>query len=73
MEGIKRARKTAGVSLTELAERTGLHRIALARAERPGQDVKASTVGRIARALKVPVCKLYDESGHERRRRKPSR
>src|SRR5213594_616656 len=53
VEPIKRMRKAKGVSLTKLASLTGLHRMALARAERPGQDVKASTVAAIAEALGV--------------------
>ena len=73
MEGIKRARKKAGLSLTELADRTGLHRMAVARAEREDQDVKASTVAVIAKALGVPVCELFEETGHERRQTKPKR
>ena len=69
VERIKRIRKSKGVSLTQLADLTGLHRMALARAERPGQDAKATTVAAIARALAVPVCELFEETGHERRRR----
>jgi transcriptional regulator with XRE-family HTH domain len=68
VETIKRVRKAKGMSLTALATRTGLHRMALARAERPGQDVKASTVDLIARALGVPVCELFERTGHGRRR-----
>ncbi len=70
MDGLKRARKRAGLSLAEVAELTGLHRVAIARAERAGQDVKASTVAVIAKALGLPVCELFDDSGHERRGRK---
>jgi len=41
--------------------------MAIARAERVGTDVKASTLIAIARALDVPVCELFGkESGHER-------
>jgi transcriptional regulator with XRE-family HTH domain len=71
---LKRARKRAGLSLAELAERSGLHSVSIARAERTGQDVKVSTVTAIARALGVPVCELIDEGErherHERRRRR---
>lgn len=66
MHSIKRARKAAGVSLTEMATLTGLHRMAIARAERDGQDVKASTIDAIAKALNIPVCELFEESGHGR-------
>ena len=48
----------------------GLHPVAIARAERTRKDVKASTVAAIVKALGVPVCELFEESGHERRRTK---
>jgi transcriptional regulator with XRE-family HTH domain len=70
VDRIKRARKAKGMSLSDVAEKTGLHRVAIARAERAGQDVRASTVAAIAKALGVPVCELFEESGHERERRK---
>ena len=75
MESIKRARKAKGLSLTEMAERTGLHRMAIARAERAGKDVMASTVVAIAKALSVPVCELFERTGHEpeRRHRQPKK
>jgi transcriptional regulator with XRE-family HTH domain len=60
MERIKAVRHRLGVSLTELSQRTGMHRMALARVERAGMDARASTVAAIARALKVPVCELFD-------------
>lgn len=68
VEGIKKARQKAGLSLTELAEVTGLHRTAVARIEREGQDVKASTVALVAKALGVPVCELFEDTGHGRRK-----
>lgn len=71
MESLKRARKAHGLSLAEVAKLTGLHPVAIARAERIGKDVKASTLVAIAKALGVPVCELFEESGHERQRRKP--
>lgn len=73
MDSIKRARKARGKSLNELADLTGLHRQAIARAERAGIDPRASTVAAIAKALGVPVCELFEETGHERSRRKPKR
>lgn len=73
MDSLKRARKAAGLSLADLAERTGLHPVSIARAERADQDVKASTVVTIARALGVHVCELVEEGsrhgGHQRARR----
>lgn len=71
MESIKQARKARGLSLAEVAKLTGLHPVAIARAERTGKDLKASTVAAIAKALGVPVCELFEETGHERQRRKP--
>ena len=70
VESIKRIRKARGLSLSELAAQTGLLPQMLARAERPGIDPKASTVAIIAKGLGVPVCELFEESGHERRQRK---
>jgi transcriptional regulator with XRE-family HTH domain len=64
MVSIKRARKARGFSLSDVADRANLHREAVARAERDGQDPRASTVLAIARALGAPVCELYGETGH---------
>jgi transcriptional regulator with XRE-family HTH domain len=58
------------MSLTQVAEGSGVHRMALARAERAGTDVRASTLVALAKALDVPVCELFEETGHERRRTK---
>ncbi len=59
------------MSLTEVAELSGIHRMAIARAERKSTDVRGATLAAIAKALGVPVCELFEESGHERQRRKP--
>lgn len=67
MDSLKRARRAKGVSLTQLAERTGLHEVSIARAERPGQDVKVSTALAISRALGVPICELVDEGARHGR------
>jgi transcriptional regulator with XRE-family HTH domain len=58
------------MSLTDVAELTGLHREAIARAERDGTDARASTVAAIADALQVPVCQLFERTGHERSKTK---
>jgi transcriptional regulator with XRE-family HTH domain len=71
VESIKRARKARGLSLADVAKLASLHPEAIARAERAGIDPRASTVGVIAKALGVPVCELFEESGHERPGRKP--
>jgi transcriptional regulator with XRE-family HTH domain len=73
MERIKRVRKSLGLTLRQVAERSGLLPEGVARAERKGQDVRASTVAAIARAMGVPVCELFEESGHERKRKRTSR
>jgi transcriptional regulator with XRE-family HTH domain len=75
VESIKRVRKARGMSLTEAAKGSGLHREAIARAERATTDVRASTLLALAKALGVPVCELFEETGHERRarRRKPAK
>jgi transcriptional regulator with XRE-family HTH domain len=66
LESIKRRRKALGISLNELARRTGLFRETLAKAERAGVDTRASTVMVIATALGVPVCALFEKKGgHE--------
>jgi transcriptional regulator with XRE-family HTH domain len=61
MDSLKRARKAAGLSLAELAARTGLHPVSIARAERPALDPSVSTLIAIAKAVNVPVCELLDE------------
>ena len=71
MEVLKRTRKAKGLSLTEVAELTGLHDEAIARAEREGVDPRFSTVATIARALGAPLCTLVEEtSKHERHRKR---
>jgi transcriptional regulator with XRE-family HTH domain len=64
MESLKRARNARGLSLRELEQRSGIDRTALARAERPGYDPRATTLEAIARGLGVPVCELFGKSGH---------
>lgn len=69
MESIKKVRKRVGLSLSEVANRAALHDEAVARAERAGTDPRASTVAKLAKALGVPVCELFEKSGHERKKR----
>ena len=73
MESVKRARKRAGMSLSDVAARTGMGREVIARVERAGNDARASTLAAIAKALGVPVCTLFEESGHERRAKRTKR
>lgn len=70
MEMIKKVRKAKGLSLHEVALLSGLRPEAIARAERRGQDVRASTLLRIAKALEVPVCELFEKRGGHGSRRK---
>jgi transcriptional regulator with XRE-family HTH domain len=67
VESIKRKRKALGLSLTDVALRADLHREAVARIEHADSDPRASSLVRIAKALGVPVCELFDETGHGRR------
>lgn len=68
VESIKRMRKRRGLTLSDVAAGSGLLVQAVARAEREGIDPRASTVAAIAKAMGVPVCELFEDSGHERRR-----
>ena len=61
------------MSLSELGKRAGIDRTAIARAERRGYDPRASTVSAIAKGLGVPVCELFEETGHERSNDRPVR
>jgi transcriptional regulator with XRE-family HTH domain len=70
MRSIKRARRARGMSLADVATRSGLHREAVARAERDETDPRASTVAAIAAALAAPVCELFEVTGHGRRAQK---
>jgi transcriptional regulator with XRE-family HTH domain len=69
MESIKRVRKRCGLSLRTVSKRSGLYREVIARAERADTDVRARTLAAIAKALGVPVCELFEVTGHERQRR----
>jgi transcriptional regulator with XRE-family HTH domain len=74
MKSLKRLRQAHGLSLRALAEETGLPRESIARFERPATDPKASTLRVLARALRVPVCALFEEetphATHRQRRRR---
>lgn len=67
---IKIVRKRLGMSLADVAAGCDVLPEAIARAERDGTDPKASTVTKLAKAMGVPVCELFDEPGHDRRRKK---
>ncbi len=73
VDSLKRARRARAMSLSDVAAACGLHPEAIARAERTEVDPRASTVAAIARALGVPVCEVFEESGHAKRRRRRSK
>lgn len=70
METIKHVRKRIGLSLADVAKRSGLLRQAVARADRAGVDPRVSTALAIAKALDVPMCELLDEGANHGRHRK---
>ncbi len=69
VESLKRVRRARGLSLADVAARTGLFREAIARLERPHTDPRASSLVLLARAYGVPICELFKDGGHEHRRR----
>jgi transcriptional regulator with XRE-family HTH domain len=73
VESIKRWRKELGLSLTDVATRADLHDEAVARMERAEVDPRASSLVRIAKALGIPVCQLFDEPGQTHGHRHPHR
>jgi len=74
VESLKRARQRQGLSLAQVAERTGLLPQAVARAERAGIDPRVSTALAIARGLTLPICEVVEEgtnhARHQRRRKR---
>lgn len=54
-ERLKQARNKLGISLDELADRTGLHRSQLYRYERGNNDPTSSTLTALARELGVSI------------------
>jgi transcriptional regulator with XRE-family HTH domain len=74
VETLKRARRAKGLSLTDVAKRSGLLPEAVARAERAGTDPRFSTVAAIAKAIDTPLCELIENQpkrhGQHRRRRR---
>jgi transcriptional regulator with XRE-family HTH domain len=68
VESIKRRRKALGLSLAEVAMRAGIGPTNVARLESAAVDPRASNVALLARAMGVPVCELFEDSGHGRRR-----
>ena len=70
MERLKAMRRARGLSLTDVAKKSGLLRAAVARAEREDVDPRISTVIAITRALGAPFCELVDEDAKHGRHAK---
>jgi transcriptional regulator with XRE-family HTH domain len=57
-ERLVKARKEAGISQEELADRCGLHRTEISLLERQGREPRAGTLIKLASALGVPPERL---------------
>ena len=68
MSNTKKIMKDKGIKAVELIERTGLSSatIAKARQDEGIAECRLSTLGRIAKALEVPVKELFDGEYEER-------
>ena len=68
-EAIKEGRSALGISQEELAKRSGLHRTYVSDLERGTRNPTVGSVQKIAKALQVPVAKLFREAanGHGKR------
>jgi len=58
-KAVRRRRKKLGWSQEKLAELSGLHWTYIGRIERGRQNISLANVGKIARALKVTLEKLF--------------
>lgn len=56
---IRKIRTGKGLGLSQLAQLTGISTSALSTIETAGRDARASTLFRIAKALRVPVADLF--------------
>jgi transcriptional regulator with XRE-family HTH domain len=60
-DALRRIRTEAGLTIAELAERSGVTKSSILRLEAgSGRQPKASTITRLARALDVSVERLFD-------------
>lgn len=59
-ETIREKRKRAGLTIERLAEKANLHPNYLGRVERGEEHVSVSALIRIAKALRIPVSRLFD-------------
>jgi len=60
---IRRERSALRISQDELAKRSGLHRTYVSDLERGGRNPSVGSIQKIARALHVPVAKLFEQDG----------
>jgi transcriptional regulator with XRE-family HTH domain len=58
-KAVRRRRKKLGWSQEKLAEHAGLHWTYIGRIERGKQNISLANVGKLARALKVDVGRLF--------------
>ena len=58
---LRRARDRAGLSQEALAERSGMHRNAIALLEAGKRDPRVSTVGKLAKGLAIPARDLLKD------------
>ena len=58
-QNIRNIRKDKRLSLTQLAQLTGVSTSALSTIETASRDPRASTLFRIAKALRVPIADLF--------------
>ena len=59
-DNIRQARKHAGLTQEQLAEKSDLHPVYVGCLERGEENVSLDSLERIARALKVPVRSFFD-------------
>jgi transcriptional regulator with XRE-family HTH domain len=62
---IRKYRLQRQLTQAELAARVGKRRVTITRYELGSVDIPVSVLGEIAKALKVPVRKLFDSSGSD--------
>lgn len=58
---IRETRGAQGLSLDQLARLTGISAPALSLIETAKRDARVTTLARIARALRIPLCALLDD------------
>ena len=68
-EAIRCQRSLLGISQDELARRAGLHRTYVSDLERGARNPSVGSIQKIARALQVPVAKLFEAARSGQRSR----